>query len=108
MNSNNLDSKIVAAERFVGWSRRHFLRGLGACLALPAFQSLKPITSLAAESVTGRGLATTASGAPLRTAFVYFPNGAIPSSWWPSQDGANYAFNRTIKPLESHRQVIQL
>ena len=28
-------------------------------------------------------LATTATGAPLRMAFVYFPNGAIQPTWWP-------------------------
>ena len=30
---------------------------------------------------------TTATGAPLRTAFVYFPNGAIPGLWWPERRG---------------------
>ena len=67
-------------------SRRQFLRGLGACVALPAFASLAPSRLLAAGATAGAGLATTATGAPLRAAFVYFPNGAIPSAWWPKAE----------------------
>ena len=75
-------------------SRRHFLRGLGACVALPVFESLSPVKSLAGEkgvkSVLSP-LATTATGAPLRTAFIFFPNGAIPSSWWPRAKGLTFS-----------------
>ena len=57
-------------------SRRHFLRGLGASIALPAFASLaSPLRLFAGEAPA---LATTATGAPLRAAFVYFPNGRHP------------------------------
>src|SRR5690242_17811724 len=97
-----------AASRFqrqMGLSRRHFLRGLGACLALPAFESIRPVTLLATEK---SALATTASGAPLRAAFLYFPNGAIPSAWWPSSEGTDFEFSRTLKPLEPTRQLIQV
>jgi hypothetical protein len=67
-------------------SRRHFLRGLGACVALPAFASLAPSRLLAAGVTAGGGLATSPTGAPLRSAFIFFPNGAIPSAWWPKAD----------------------
>jgi hypothetical protein len=87
-------------------SRRHFLQGLGACVALPAFASM-PARVLGAETgVTA--LATTESGAPLRTAFVYFPNGAIPSSWWPNGNEQNFELHSTLAPLESARQHIQI
>ena len=91
-------------------SRRHFLRGLGACLALPAFESLLPVRSLAALSGADElgKLATTATGAPLRTAFLYFPNGAIPAAWWPEGDGKNFKFNRTLQPLEEVRDHVQV
>lgn len=88
-------------------SRRHFLRGLGATIALPAFSSLSPSRLLAADGAAAT-LATTASGAPLRTAFVYFPNGAIPASWWPSGEGAEFEFKKTLKPLEAHKNDIQV
>ncbi|MGZ8901475.1 MAG: DUF1552 domain-containing protein [Limisphaerales bacterium] len=87
-------------------SRRHFLRGLGACVALPAFTSA-PTRLFAAESAT-TPLATTARGAPLRTAFVYFPNGAIPAQWWPNGDETNFELHGTLSPLESARQHIQV
>ena len=63
-------------------SRRHFLRGLGVCVALPAFESLSQAKPLAAAT-EARALARTASGAPLRTAFIFFPNGAIPKPGGP-------------------------
>ena len=89
-----------------GLSRRHFLRGLGASIALPSFASLAPSRSIAAEGAAG--LAVTPSGAPLRTAFVYFPNGAIPASWWPSGEGAEFQLKRTLEPLEPLRGAIQV
>ena len=91
-----------------GLSRRHFLRGLGACLALPAMESLKPIASLSAQTGASSQLATTATGAPLRTAFVYFPNGAIQSAWWPKGEGDKFQFNRTLQPLEQTRNMVSV
>lgn len=96
-----------AAQRHDAFTRRHFLRSLGACIALPAFESLMPKRSVAALGGT-HALATTATGAPLRTAFLYFPNGAIQSNWWPTGDTANFTLNRTLQPLESVRQHIQV
>src|SRR6185295_16513794 len=85
--------------------RRNFLRGLGACIALPAFESIGALNLVAAP--TG-GLATTASGAPLRTAFLFFPNGAIPSAWWPKGEGREFELGRTLEPLAPLRQHIQV
>ena len=101
MNRNN------AAERFASLNRRHFLRGLGACLALPAFESLRPITALAAEASAAK-LATTASGAPMRMAFVYFPNGAIQPSWWPKGEGKDFELASTMQPLASVKHQLQV
>jgi len=83
------------------------LRGLGVGIALPAFESLG-WPSRVAGATAARELATTASGAPLRTAFVYFPNGAIPSAWWPAGTGSDFPLKRTLAPLEPHRQSIQV
>jgi Protein of unknown function (DUF1552) len=86
-------------------SRRQFLRGLGSSLAVPAFASLAPRLSAAETAVR---LATTASGAPLRTAFFFFPNGSIPSYWWPEKQGSDFAFSPSLKPLEEMRQHVQI
>ena len=58
-------------------SRRRFLRGLGACVALPTLDSLLPTALQAASPGTAAPMGVTPTGAPLRMAFVYFPNGAI-------------------------------
>ena len=50
---------------------------------------------------------TTATGAPLRTAFLYFPNGAIPG-WWPKGAGKDFALNRTMEPLANVKDNIQI
>ena len=59
--------------------RRDVLRGMGVSLCLPLFEAWTPTVAHGAQS----GLATTASGAPLRMAFVYFPNGAQQQNWFP-------------------------
>jgi hypothetical protein len=98
----------AAAQRHASFTRRHFLRGLGACIALPAFESIAPMRLLAASVAAEGKLATTATGAPLRTAFLYFPNGAIPSAWWPTGEGPDFELSRTLQPLEANRQHIQI
>jgi hypothetical protein len=96
-----------AAQRRASLSRRQFLRGAGACVALPLLESLGP-ARLAAAAPAGPALATGATGAPLRTAFVFFPNGAIPSAWWPTGEGADFRWGRTLAPLEASRKYVQV
>ena len=106
MSTNPNPARNHAAERHASLSRRHFLRGLGAGIALPTFVSLTPgalpLLSAAAP------LATTATGAALRTAFVFFPNGAIPSAWWPKEAGDAPQFGTTLQPLEAHTKRLQI
>jgi hypothetical protein len=106
MNSTRGSNEILMAQR-AGLTRRHFLRGLGACLALPAFESLGSLKALASTGSAASKLATTATGAPLRTAFIFFPNGAIPSAWWP-EEKEELALSPTLQPLEQSRKLIQV
>ncbi|HEY4415521.1 MAG TPA: DUF1552 domain-containing protein [Verrucomicrobiae bacterium] len=108
MNAKSATNQNLARQSHAGLSRRHFLRGLGVCLAVPAFESLMPTRLLAAASSPAAGLATTATGAPLRTAFVYFPNGAIPAAWWPANEGSDFSLSRTLQPLAAHQKQIQV
>lgn len=87
-------------------SRRNFLRGAGACIALPAFEATLAGRAVAASAAPG--IATTASGAPLRMAFLYFPNGAIPKNWTPLGRGKDFTFGETLAPLESLRHRVQV
>ncbi len=89
-------------------SRRVFLRGVGASIALPTMASLAAPQVIAASQSTAGSLATTATGAPLRTAFLFFPNGAIPASWWPESTGSDYSISQTLKPLEAVRDTFQV
>ena len=52
--------------------------------------------------------AVTATGAPLRTGVIYFPNGAIPASWWPTGAGQTYELNKTMDPLEKLKYKFQV
>jgi hypothetical protein len=102
----------VAAERHYSLNRRRFLKGMGVCLALPAMESLLPgrlfgATTGAVAGSAGLG-ATTATGAPLRMAFLSFPNGAIPAKWWPTGDGKDFQLNDTMAPLANVKDKIQV
>lgn len=90
------------AERFLSVDRRRFLKGLGACLALPALESLKPLTLLAEN---GKAVA---AAAPRRMAFLYFPNGAHQGHWWPSGEEKDFVLNRTMQPLETIKHKLQV
>ncbi len=109
MNGRSPSTRSQTTTSRAGVGRRHFLRGVGAAIALPAFESLLPVRLLAAEPAASTALlATTASGAPLRTAFVFFPNGAIPDAWWPKGEGTNFEWSRTLQPLEAHKPFVQV
>lgn len=84
--------------------RRQFLKSLGVSVALPAFQSLLPRAHAARPGT----LATTASGAPLRTAYCYFPNGVNQNHWWPTANGSSFTLNRTMQPLQSVKEKLQV
>lgn len=87
-------------------NRRNFLRGLGVCVALPAFESILPVRALGA--VTQPQIATTASGAPLRMAFLYVPNGVNKKKWKPTGAGSAYQLGPSLEPLTPYRDDFQI
>ncbi len=108
MTPRDLTAESIAEQAHLTASRRKFLRGLGLAVALPAMESLLPRGINAAVAGATRGLGTTASGAPLRMAVLYFPNGANQKCWWPTGEGAGFQLNRTMEPLASLRDKIQV
>jgi hypothetical protein len=109
MNQHFSANDAQSAQSRRALSRRNFLRGVGAAaVALPAFESLRPLQLRAGEPAAAGKLAVTASGAPLRSAFIFFPNGAIPSAWWPQSEGADFEFSRTLQPLEPLKNFVQV
>lgn len=91
-------------------NRRRFLQGLGVCMGLPALESLSGLKALgAAASAEAKIGAVTASGAPLRMAFMYIPNGVILDRWKPlDADGTSLKLNRTMEPLAAVKDELSV
>src|SRR6476661_8920045 len=81
-------------------NRRRFLRGVGACVALPTLPSLLPRLASAA--------ARAESAVPQRMAFVTIPNGVNLSQWWPKGEGKEFELAPTMQPLAALKDQIQV
>ena len=75
-------------------NRRHVLRGLGVSLALPLLDCMRPLRAAEAKSRAKRSV------------FIYLPNGVNTIDFQITQAGADYAFSKSLKPLEKHRANI--
>ena len=73
--------------------RRTFLRGVGTAVALPFLDAMTPAFAAPSAGVT-------------RVAFVYTANGVIMQDWTPAQEGAGFAFTKTLKPVEPFRDQL--
>jgi hypothetical protein len=78
-------------------SRRTFLRGASAAIALPFLDAMVPALTPLAK----------AAAAP-RTRFgaIYIPNGAIVDEFFPKAFGTNWEFTPILKPLEPFKNQI--
>ena len=104
MKRNALRNSQARVRSHGGTSRRRFLKGVGACIAVPSLETFLPRSLRAAAPA----LATTPDGAPQRMAFVYFPNGAQQDNWFPAGGGREFVLNKTMQPLESLKDQIQI
>ncbi len=75
-------------------SRRRFLRGTSAVLGLPFLSSL------------ARAAGAEDSKPPVRTAFLYFPNGVWEKAWVPETTGGDYKLTASLEPLAAHQSDI--
>jgi uncharacterized protein DUF1552 len=82
-------------------SRRTFLRGLGATIALPMLECMLPKPASAAAGIG-------AGGAPRRLVFLYMPNGMDMQNWTPKNFGSNYDLPSIVEPLAPHRASISV
>lgn len=78
-------------------SRREFLRGAGVVIALPWL-----------ESRQDPGAASRPVAAPVRMAFLYMPNGVLPSAWVPKTEGQTWKLSETLAPLEFCKSKINV
>src|ERR1700694_271346 len=78
--------------------RRTFLRGVGATIALPLLDSMRPAMT---------ALAKTPASPVKRLGFVYTPNGATMSAWTPSSPGPSLTeLSPTLSPLAAVRDQV--
>lgn len=70
-------------------SRRRFLRGCSVALALPWMESATSATTRAAS----------VAAPPVRTAFIYFPNGVWEKAWVPESKGKDYQLSPSLEPI---------
>lgn len=80
-------------------SRRTFLRGAGVTLGLPLLEAMLPARAGAAG-------ATATAKAPVRAAYLYFPNGAWMDAWVPKETGTDYKLPFSLTPLEPVRDSV--
>jgi hypothetical protein len=76
-------------------SRRHLLRGWGAAIGLPLLDAMIPASLRAAPALS-----------PARLIVVYAPSGKIMPHWTPTETGTAFAYPRTLKALEKHREQV--
>ena len=74
-------------------NRRHFLKGIGAAMALPLLNAMVPFRASAAEAAK-----------PRRSVFVYIPNGVNGMNWQVTKAGRDYELSSSLKPLARHRE----
>jgi hypothetical protein len=80
-------------------SRRTFLQGMGASVALPLLDSM-----VAAQTP----VRATAAAPKTRFASFYVPHGATMDKWTPAGEGTGFAFTEILKPLEPFRDRINI
>jgi hypothetical protein len=80
-------------------SRRTFLRGMGATLALPLLDAMVPALTAATK---------TAASPVRRLGFVYIPNGANMAQWTPAATGSDFQLSPTLQPLMPLRDRVTI
>jgi hypothetical protein len=76
--------------------RRHALRAFGTFISLPLLECMFPLRA-AEEAI---------AATPKRSAFIYLANGVHSLNYQLTKSGRDYEFSRSLKPLETHREVI--
>jgi hypothetical protein len=80
-------------------SRRTFLRGTGAMVALPFLDAMAP-----AQTPVRR----TSAASRARLVCFYVPHGATMDKWTPAATGKGFEFTEILKPLEPFRNQVNV
>src|SRR5947209_11519333 len=74
-------------------SRREFLRNVGIGAAAVPFLLNLPSLGFANQQRRKQ-----------RLVVMFSPNGVVPSTFWPDEEGASFAFKESLAPLEAFRE----
>ena len=77
-------------------SRRRMLKGMGACIALPFLEAM---------AIPGANRSAYGNS-PLRSAFLFMPNGVHPNHWTPAKFGNDFELTRQLLPLQNLKDEI--
>lgn len=102
-----ISNRERALERQLSLNRRRFLRGLGACIALPAMPTLVPRSAFG-ETATQSVVNDVVKEVPRRMVFVTIPNGVNQQRWWPTGAGEDFELAATMEPLNGLKREIQV
>lgn len=94
MSQKNLAHRQTSRQEAL--SRRRFLRGSTVLLGLPFLPSLTHKTYASAEEIK----------APIRSAFIYFPNGVWEKAWVPEKTGSDFELPPSLEPLADLRSEV--
>jgi Protein of unknown function (DUF1552) len=89
-----------------GISRRRFLRGAGAAIALPYLDSLPPSGAPPGALTAALGRSDPPAARPTRALFVFSPNGQCMPDWTPGREGADFDLPFLLEPLAPHRSKL--
>ena len=81
-------------------SRRTALKGLGTAIALPWLEGMTSL--LAAAPLTSQ------AAKPIRTAFIYVPNGVHMQDWTPTATGTSWELPWILEPLKEFKNDINV
>ena len=77
-------------------SRRTMLKGIGTCIALPYLEAM---------SFPGLPVSEKAKS-PVRSAFLFMPNGVHPDRWTPDKFGSEFTLSPLLEPLQELKQEL--
>ncbi len=80
-------------------NRRTVLRGIGSGLGLPLLELMQSPSAFASNRLPDR---------PLRTAFVFVPNGVILDAWRPTGEGRHFQFGATMESLKDFHDDVTI
>ncbi len=90
-------------------TRRTVLRGMGTAVALPLLEGMQKIEAAEpGKSLAAIGTNASRTEKPIRSVFLYVPNGVVMPDWTPKTDGTSFELPPILQPLEPFRKYLNV